>query len=88
MRLAYVRDGQLWLYDKPVAPSARGSFVKALLDTYQARANDRNERGEIISLDAWDYWFVKRDGQFLRVGDLRTVVHRRNNRLTLADLGL
>ena len=86
--VANVRDGQLWLYDQPVPPSPRGSFVKAALDLYQARVNDKNERGEFISLDAWDYWFVKRDGQFVRVGDLRTTVHRRGNKLTLADLGL
>jgi hypothetical protein len=83
--VAYASGGNLYLFD-PSSRGAGGgrpsrdarkveksrkSLVQPALRLAQARMNDRNAKGEFISLDAWDHWFVQRDGKLFPVGELR-----------------
>ena len=90
--IAEAKNGDLYLYGQKVA-RPKGSLVQPALRMVQERLNDRNSRGELISLDAWHYWYVKRQGQFLKADMLRdqTKVVRRGSfasTLTLEELEL
>jgi hypothetical protein len=88
--VAVAKGGDLYLYDERVAPS-KGSYLHPALRLFQVRNNDKNEKGEYISLDAWLYWFVNRSGEFIRASDLRdpTQITRRGRTfISLEELGL
>ncbi|MBL6946972.1 MAG: hypothetical protein ISR47_10060 [Rhodospirillales bacterium] len=89
--IAMARDGKLFIGEMEIRPS-RGSLVQPALQMVQRRLNDISQtRGGYVVLDAWEYWYVKRDGRFLRVGDLRNPEkiqrrHRRRRSLSERDL--
>jgi len=68
--IAESRNSSLYLYGQKVERS-KGSLVQPALRMVQERLDDRNPKGEFISLDAWDYWYVRRHKVFLKVGMLR-----------------
>jgi hypothetical protein len=68
--VAEAKGQALYLYGRRVKKS-KGSFVQPALRMYQEKVDDRNPKGAYISLDAWEYWYVRRDNKFIRVGDLR-----------------
>jgi hypothetical protein len=77
--VAEARNGRLFIEGQEVRPS-KGSLVQPALKVIQRKLRDISPTtGELISLDAWDYWYVERAGNFVRVGDLRdpNKVHRR-----------
>jgi hypothetical protein len=67
---AEAKGQALYLYGRRVKKS-KGSFVQPALRMYQEKADDRNPKGEYISLDAWEYWYVQRDSKFITAGELR-----------------
>jgi hypothetical protein len=95
--VAESKHGNLFLYGERIQPS-KGSLVAPALSLVQARLNDKNAKGQFISLDAWKYWFVSRGGKLIEVGDLRDpdqIAHRRasaplafKTHLSLEELGL
>ncbi len=82
--IATAAGGYLHLFGQRISKS-NGSIVQPALSLWQERNNDRNEKGKLISLDAWDYWFVARGGKHVRAGELRNPeqVSRRNRGVTL-----
>lgn len=68
--VAKAKGGNLYLYGQKVERS-KGSLVQPALRMVQERLNDRNAKGELISLDAWDYWYVERRKIWRKVGTLR-----------------
>lgn len=68
--VAKVVDGKLMLFDQPVMMS-KGSYVQPALRRVQIALQDKNPYGEYISLDAWSYWYVARNGKLVTVGELR-----------------
>ncbi|MCG8512390.1 MAG: hypothetical protein MI741_24495, partial [Rhodospirillales bacterium] len=88
--VATARGGKLYIGAEEVVPS-RGSLVQPALQFFQRRLNDVSpSRGGFVVLDAWDYWYVKREGQYTRVGDLRDPrkIKRRKRRRKSEDRAL
>lgn len=85
--VATARDGKLFIGDVEVEPS-RGSLVTPALQMIQRRLGDISPtRHGLVVLDAWEYWYVRRDGRWIRVGDLRQpdLVQRRRRRRAGTD---
>lgn len=57
--------------DGVVSAKSKGSFLQPAMVKFQERLNHRNKDGEIISLSAWRQWHVHRDGQWIRLFDLK-----------------
>jgi hypothetical protein len=88
--VATARGGKLFMGDVEVMPS-RGSLVQPALQMVQRRLNDVSpSRGGFVVLDAWDYWYVRRQGRYVRVGDLRDpgLIQRRRKRRNPKDRAL
>jgi len=82
---AAARGGKLFIGDAEVRPS-RGSLVQPALQMIQGRLNDISPtRGGFTVLDAWEYWYVKRSGRYVRVGDLRDPARIQRRRRRKAD---
>lgn len=68
---ATARDGKLYVGEVEVRPS-NGSLVTPALQMVQKRLGDISPtRHGLVVLDAWEYWYVRRDERWIRVGDLR-----------------
>jgi hypothetical protein len=67
---AEVRHGALFLFGKKVKPS-KGSLLQPAMTQVLKKQNRRNEKGEIISLNAWRQWYVVRNNQLIATGELR-----------------
>ncbi len=75
--------GKLLIDGQEVTPS-RGSLVQPALQIIQRRLGDYSQTsGNLVSLDAWEYWYVERNGKYVCVGDLRDPkrIRRRNSHL-------
>lgn len=77
--VAVARDGGLYVKGERVQPQRRNAWLQAALRVVQQDAGDLSERtGETKSLNAWLCWYVRRDGVWTRLADLRTQVSKRN----------
>ena len=68
--IAVAEGGSLRLFGRMVEKS-KDSFVQPALKLWQERNNDRNKKGELVSLNAWLYWYVNRDGKLVSAAELR-----------------
>lgn len=88
--VAIARGGKLFIGETEVRPS-RGSLVQPALKMIQGKLNDVSpSRGGFVVLDAWDYWYVRREDRYIRVGDLRDPeqIRRRRKRGNAQDRAL
>jgi len=94
--IALAKGGALYVDGQKVEQS-KGSLVQPALQLVQKRIKDVSPtNGGLVSLDAWDYWYVKRGERLVRVGELRPkdeIVRRQRKvvqvtDLNAADLGL
>jgi hypothetical protein len=84
---AVARDGALFIDGQPVLPRRSGKWLQAGLSLVQQRVGHLSpSTGEPVSLDAWRYWFARRNGERVAVGTLRDLdrVQRRSIRGTRA----
>jgi hypothetical protein len=86
--VAAIIDSAFVLYGAEIQPS-RGSYLQPAMQLVQRKLRDFNEQGKLISLDAWKYWHVVRQGKFVPVSTLRdpNLVVRRK-RIKYVDLDL
>ena len=68
--VATAKGGNLYLFGERVEKS-KGSVLQPALRLWQERKDDRNEKGELVSLNAWTYWYVNRDGKLVSADELR-----------------
>ena len=87
--IAVAQGGNLHLFGQRVEKS-KGSIVQPALKQWQERNNDRNEQGELVSLNAWLYWYVDGDGKLASAAELRIpkMVSRRRRATTVSDPAL
>jgi hypothetical protein len=87
--IAVAQRGNLHLFGQRVEKS-KGSIVQPALKQWQEQNNDRNEEGELVSLNAWLYWYVIRDGKLASAAELRIpkMVSRRRRATTVNDPAL
>jgi hypothetical protein len=80
--VAVARGGGLFIDGVPVRRS-KGSLLQPALRLVQQKIGDVSPTaGGPISLDAWKYWYVKRDDNFVQVHQLRdpALISRRRKR--------
>ncbi len=85
--VAIARDGKLFIDGQEVHRS-RGSLVQPALQLIQRKIKDVSKTtGDLTSLDAWEYWYVEREGKFVPVGHLRkpNEIRRRTKRHELSE---
>lgn len=76
--VAVARGGALFISGERVVPQ-RGAWLQAALRRVQQAAAQRGAAaGMPAGLNAWEHWFVTRDGKRLRLADLRARVRRRS----------
>ncbi|HEX3884842.1 MAG TPA: hypothetical protein VHW66_19470 [Stellaceae bacterium] len=80
---AVARNGGLFIGNDRVVPQ-RGAWLQAALKIVQRKIGHVSAAGGLVSLDAWEHWFVIRDGKQLRLGDLRVRTRIRRRRSTAA----
>jgi hypothetical protein len=90
--IAEIREDGFYLDGKKIMPS-KGSVIQPAMKIIQERKNHRNKHGKIISLNAYMYWHVIRNGKLVRLDDLKDPRlerrrHRTNREISLSDLGL
>ena len=91
--VAEVRADGLYLDGQKVERS-HGSLIQPAMRAVQERKNHRNDKGQIISLNAYRQWHVRRDGKFIPIERLKDprLARRRSPRLstefTAKELGL
>jgi hypothetical protein len=70
--VAVARDGALFIDGQRVLPRRSGKWLQAALSLVQKRVGHLSpSTGEPISLDAWEHWFVTRNGERVAVDALR-----------------
>lgn len=69
---AVARNGALFIGTDRIVPQ-RGAWLQAALKIIQQKIGHRSSTtGDLVSLDAWEHWFVIREGKQMRLADLRT----------------
>ncbi len=69
--VAVARGGHLYVDGVAVRPS-KGSILQPALRQVQIKIGDLSPTaGGPTSLDAWKYWYVRRQGRYIRVHELR-----------------
>jgi hypothetical protein len=64
-------DGLFMDGEKYVAPRRGDSPLHPAMRRVQERKNNRNSKGELISLSAFRQWYVKRNDRLVRVDELK-----------------
>jgi hypothetical protein len=70
--VAVARGGALFISGERVVPQ-RGAWLQAALKRVQQKTGQRVP----VAVNAWEHWFVTREGKRMRLADLRSRVRRR-----------
>jgi hypothetical protein len=89
---AEIRKDGFFLHGRKKISPSKGSVIHPAMRLVQAELKHRNDKGEIVSLNAYRQWHALRDGKLVPLDELKDPALRRTRgrraAVTLEDLGL